>query len=153
MFAVFFAYYRYAKGNLGNISGLVWPYAMPTNQIALLRYRSLSDLADSRQLRRTFSESNLPETESGPLVADAGLSMLKLSKTRVNVGESVTVYWDIKELCGADDWIGLFYLGKFPEALSVCVIVRTAYGKLFFKLMKSAKVTKYSISVTKLSSI
>lgn len=83
---------------------------MPTNQIALLRYRSLSELVDSSQLRRAVSENNLPECSG--LRTDACLSMLKLSKTRVNVGESVTVYWDIKELCGADDWIGLFYLGK-----------------------------------------
>ena len=87
---------------------------MPTKNIELLRYRSRSDLAGSSQLRRAFSESSLLESvDCSVQQTYAGLSMLKLSKTRVNVGESVTVYWDIKELCGAEDWIGLFYLGEF----------------------------------------
>ena len=79
---------------------------MPANDIKLLKYRRRSEI------RRAVSEDCLlddrePEDDRRP-----GFSMLKLSKTRISVGDSVTVYWDIREQCGANDWIGLFDLGR-----------------------------------------
>lgn len=84
---------------------------MPANDIKLLKYRRRSEI------RRAVSEDCLlddrePEDDRRP-----GFSMLKLSKTRISVGDSVTVYWDIREQCGANDWIGLFDLDG-PTSLS-----------------------------------
>lgn len=82
---------------------------MPSNDVKLLRYRPRSELQASLSIRRTVSEDCLlNERDPRP-----GFSMLKLSKTRISVGDSVTVYWDIRDHCGANDWIGLFDLGKF----------------------------------------
>ena len=85
---------------------------MPANDIKLLRYRRHSETQRLVNIRRSISESGLlndrePEDDRRP-----GISMLKLSKTRISVGDSVTVYWDIREQCGANDWIGLFHLGR-----------------------------------------
>lgn len=86
---------------------------MPSNDVKLLRYRPRRDLTPSVNIRRALSENCLlheRNLEDDPI---PGFSMLKLSKTRISVGDSVTVYWDIREQCGANDWIGLFDLGKF----------------------------------------
>jgi hypothetical protein len=85
---------------------------MPTRDVELLRYRSLSDISGANNLRRAQSEANVHVHDVG---FDGGFSMLKLSKTRVTVGDSLTVYWDIHESCSATDWIGLFDLGKLKE--------------------------------------
>ena len=83
---------------------------MPSNDVKLLRYRPRRL---SQNIRRTISEDCLLDEERDPEDdRRPGFSMLKLSKTRITVGDSVTVYWDIREQCGANDWIGLFDLGK-----------------------------------------
>lgn len=83
---------------------------MPANDVILLGYRPRSELQTTVNFRRAVSEDCLLEVQHGhPRPA---FSMLKLSKTRISVGDSVTVYWDIREQCGANDWIGLFDLGK-----------------------------------------
>lgn len=82
---------------------------MPTRDVELLRYRSLSEFSGTNNLRRAQSEANVIHGDE-----DFGgrFPMLKLSKTRVTVGDSLTVYWDIHENCSANDWIGLFDLGE-----------------------------------------
>lgn len=87
---------------------------MPSNDVRLLWYRPRSDLQPSVNIRRAVSEDCLLG-ERGLRLENyprPGFSMLKLSKTRISVGDSITVYWDIREQCGANDWIGLFDLGK-----------------------------------------
>ena len=86
---------------------------MTSRDVELLRYRYYSDSGAS--LRRARSEGSLIECGLEE-TSDAGLSMLKLSKTRISVADSVTVYWDIREACGANDWIGLYDLGKLEVA-------------------------------------
>lgn len=83
---------------------------MPSNDVILLGYRPRSDIQASANIRRAVSEDCLLESRGDG--GRPGFSMLKLSKTRISVGDSVTVYWDIREQCGANDWIGLFDLGK-----------------------------------------
>lgn len=83
---------------------------MPSNDVILLGYRPRSDIQASANIRRAVSEDCLLESRGDGV--RPGFSMLKLSKTRISVGDSVTVYWDIREQCGANDWIGLFDLGK-----------------------------------------
>ncbi|XP_031568245.1 E3 ubiquitin-protein ligase HECW2-like [Actinia tenebrosa] len=80
---------------------------MPTRDVELLSYRSLSEFSGTSNLRRAQSEASV---HVGQDLCSAGFSMLKLSKTRVTVGDSLTVYWDIHENCSANDWIGLFDL-------------------------------------------
>ena len=82
---------------------------MPSNDVILLGYRPRSEIQATLNLRRALSDDRLLEESrrQGP-----EFSMLKLSKTRISVGDSVTVYWDVREQCGANDWIGLFDLGK-----------------------------------------
>jgi len=82
---------------------------MPVGDVELLRYRSLSDINGEDSLAQT--RPTIPECH----FVEAGFSMLKLSKTRITVGDSVTVYWDIHENCSANDWIGLFDLGKWTN--------------------------------------
>lgn len=81
---------------------------MPTRDVELLRYRSLSDYSGTNNLRRAQSEASVHVGQD----FGVGFSMLKLSKTRLTVGDSLTVYWDIHENCSANDWIGLFDLGE-----------------------------------------
>ena len=102
---------------------------MPSNDVKLLRYRPRRDLTPSVNIRRALSEDCLLDErnlEDDPI---PGFSMLKLSKTRISVGDSVTVYWDIREQCGANDWIGLFDLGKFlwpfVTALHIAFVEKT----------------------------
>ena len=83
---------------------------MPSKDVILLGYRPRSDLQTTGNFRRAVSEDCLLEVREGH--TRPAFSMLKLSKTRISVGDSVTVYWDIREQCGANDWIGLFDLGK-----------------------------------------
>lgn len=83
---------------------------MPSNDVILLGYRPRSEIQASTNIRRAVSEDCLLELRGGE--RRPAFSMLKLSKTRISVGDSVTVYWDIREQCGANDWIGLFDLGK-----------------------------------------
>lgn len=78
---------------------------MPGGDIELLRYRSLSDINADYSIRRAHSEACFAECRGV-------FPMLKLSKTRITVGDSVTVYWDIHENCSSNDWIGLFDLGE-----------------------------------------
>ncbi|XP_067021713.1 E3 ubiquitin-protein ligase HECW2-like isoform X1 [Acropora muricata] len=90
---------------------------MPANDVKLLKYRRRSERQPAANIRQAVSEDCLfnnreLEEDRGP-----GFSMLKLSKTRISVGDSVTVYWDIREQCGADDWIGLFDFDS-PTSLS-----------------------------------
>ncbi|EDO49381.1 predicted protein [Nematostella vectensis] len=72
---------------------------MPSANIELLRYSSTENI-HTESSRGAFRGSQLGRA----------FPMLKLSKTRVTVGDSITVYWDIRETCGASDWIGLFDL-------------------------------------------
>lgn len=88
---------------------------MPSNDVILLGYRPRSDIQASANIRRAVSEDCLLESRGDG--GRPGFSMLKLSKTRISVGDSVTVYWDIREQCGANDWIGLFDLDG-PTSLS-----------------------------------
>ena len=81
---------------------------MPAGDVELLRYRSLSDINGDNSIRRAQSEASVHECG----VNLVGFSMLKLSKTRLTVGDSVTVYWDIHDTCSCNDWIGLFDLGE-----------------------------------------
>ena len=83
---------------------------MPSKDVILLGYRPRSDLQSTGNFRRAVSEDCLLEAREG--YTRPAFSMLKLSKTRISVGDSVTVYWDIREQCGANDWVGLFDLGK-----------------------------------------
>lgn len=78
---------------------------MPYADVELLRYRSLSDINGEDSL--TPAQACVPCQ-----FVEAGFSMLKLSKARLTVGDSVTVYWDIHDNCSANDWIGLFDLGE-----------------------------------------
>ena len=97
---------------------------MPSNDVILLGYRPRSELQASVNFRRAVSEDCLLQ-EGHPRPA---FSMLKLSKTRISVGDSVTVYWDIREQCGANDWIGLFDLGKvgFYTFAASCLCIHPA---------------------------
>lgn len=83
---------------------------MPSKDVILLGYRPRSEIQATVNFRRAVSEDCLLEVQEGH--QSPPFSMLKLSKTRISVGDSVTVYWDIREQCGANDWIGLFDLGK-----------------------------------------
>ena len=89
---------------------------MPSNDVELLRYRSYSELPTSVNLSLATAEDSPVQVNTR---FDVGLSMISLSKTRVSVGDNVTVYWDIRGniLCGANDWIGLFELGKLRNYL------------------------------------
>lgn len=84
---------------------------MPSNDVKLLRYRPRRESQPAGNIRRAVSEDCLLD-ERDLDDRRPGFSMLKLSKTRIAVGDSVTVYWDIREQCGANDWIGLFDLGE-----------------------------------------
>ncbi|KAK3702896.1 hypothetical protein QZH41_014166, partial [Actinostola sp. cb2023] len=86
---------------------------MPAGDVELLRYRSLSDINGDNSIRRAQSEASVHECG----VNLVGFSMLKLSKTRLTVGDSVTVYWDIHDTCSCNDWIGLFDL-DYPTSLT-----------------------------------
>lgn len=90
---------------------------MPSNDVILLGYRPRNEIQASVNLRRAVSEDCILSERQGDLRRPA-FSMLKLSKTRISVGDSITVYWDIREQCGANDWIGLFDLGKFHAFLA-----------------------------------
>ena len=86
---------------------------MPSNEVELLSYRRRESQRHPVNIRRTVSEDCLlDEHEDNHRLIISAFSMLKLSKTRISVGDSVTVYWDIREHCGANDWIGLFDLGE-----------------------------------------
>lgn len=86
---------------------------MPSNEVELLSYRRRESQRHPVNIRRTVSEDCLlDEHEDNHRPVISAFSMLKLSKTRISVGDSVTVYWDIREHCGANDWIGLFDLGE-----------------------------------------
>lgn len=86
---------------------------MPSNEVELLSYRRRESQRHPVNIRRTVSEDCLlDEHEDNHRLVISAFSMLKLSKTRISVGDSVTVYWDIREHCGANDWIGLFDLGE-----------------------------------------
>ena len=78
---------------------------MPGGDVELLRFRSISDITGGYSIRRAHSEASFAECRGV-------FSMLKLSKARITVGDSVTVYWDIHENCSSNDWIGLFDLGE-----------------------------------------
>lgn len=86
---------------------------MPSNDVILLGYRPRSEIQASLNLRRALSDDRLLESVREARLQGPVFSMLKLSKTRISVGDSVTVYWDVREQCGANDWIGLFDLGKW----------------------------------------
>lgn len=85
---------------------------MPSNDVILLGYRPRSEIQATLSLRRAVSDDRLVEAVREARRQGPEFSMLKLSKTRISVGDSVTVYWDVREQCGANDWIGLFDLGK-----------------------------------------
>lgn len=87
--------------------------AMPSNDVILLGYRPRSEIQATLNLRRAVSDDRLLEAVREARRQGPVFSMLKLSKTRISVGDSVTVYWDVREQCGANDWIGLFDLGKW----------------------------------------
>ena len=40
-------------------------------------------------------------------------SFLKVDKKEVNVGEDITVCWNVTEPCCANDWIGIFKSSEF----------------------------------------
>ena len=104
---------------------------MPSNDVILLGYRPRSDIQASANIRRAVSEDCLLASRGDE--RRPGFSMLKLSKTRISVGDSVTVYWDIREQCGANDWIGLFDLGK-----------------LYFHLLHGIRIAFCTIAYTRL---
>ena len=85
---------------------------MPANDVKLLKYRRRSERQPAANIRQAVSEDCLFNNRELEEDRAPGFSMLKLSKTRISVGDSVTVYWDIREQCGADDWIGLFDFGR-----------------------------------------
>lgn len=85
---------------------------MPANDVKLLKYRRRSETRPATNIRQAVSEDCLLNNRELEEDRRPGFSMLKLSKTRISVGDSVTVYWDIREQCGADDWIGLFDFGR-----------------------------------------
>ena len=85
---------------------------MPSNDVILVGYRPRSEIQAALNLHRAVSDDLLLESVREARQQRPVFSMLKLSKTRISVGDSVTVYWDVREQCGANDWIGLFDLGK-----------------------------------------
>ena len=106
---------------------------MPSNDVILLGYRPRSEIQASTNIRRAVSEDCLLELRGGE--RRPAFSMLKLSKTRISVGDSVTVYWDIREQCGANDWIGLFDLGKLSfHIYSIRFIPRLAHPASLIKI-------------------
>ena len=85
---------------------------MSSGDVELLRYRHLAEYSSG--FRQT-AHSEADNSVVGARASRLDLSMLKLSKTRISVNDSVTVYWDIKESCGPNDWIGLYDLGEFER--------------------------------------
>eukprot|EP00794_Sanderia_malayensis_P003556 gene3556-4060_t len=76
--------------------------------VRLLRYRSLTSLStDSSNLRRAYSEANLPSTS-----LDTSQNCLKINLTQLTVGEKIVLSWNISEEIHERDWIGLFLEGE-----------------------------------------